>query len=167
MRRRVTLTSVEGTMRRGMLVAVAASLAIGTGCASIAKAAFKQPVVTLKDVKLVGFGMTGGTFDVVLSVYNPNEFRLDASKLNYEVLADSVIVGRGTIEDQRTVQAGDSTQITLPVNFTYNEMRAVLNKFMLNGVVDYQVKGQFTVVTPFGNITRPYSGTGRLDSFRF
>jgi hypothetical protein len=35
---------------------------------------------------------------------------------------------------------------------------------MLKGVVDYTVKGQFTVVTPFGNITRPYSGVGRLNS---
>jgi len=28
------------------------------------------------------------------------------------------------------------------------------------------VKGQFTVVTPFGNITRPYSGVGRIDAAR-
>jgi LEA14-like dessication related protein len=145
-----------------MLVAVVASLAIGTGCASIAKAAFKQPVVTLKDVKLVGFGMTGGTFDVVLNVYNPNEFRLDASKLNYEVLADSVIVGRGTIEDQRTVQAGDSTQITLPVNFTYTGLGAVANQLRNSGLVNYRVRGAITVATTVGNFDVPYDQTGRF-----
>ena len=63
----------DNGMRKLALVGVVAATALGAyGCATIGRNAFAQPVVTLRDVKLQGIGFTGGSFDVILSVYNPN-----------------------------------------------------------------------------------------------
>ncbi len=69
-----------------------------------------------------GLGLTGGSLDVVLSVYNPNHYRLDATRLTYQVLlnvGDSVTLASGTLDKQFTVQENDSAVVTIPVNFTY------------------------------------------------
>lgn len=151
-------------MDRAALVTLVLVAVAATSCKSLARQAMANPVVEVKDVVVKGMGTTGGSLDVILDVYNPNEFRMDATKITYELWVDSSRVADGAIDKVVTLGEKSRSDIIVPVNFTYNEMRAVLNKFMLRGVVDYQVKGQFTVVTPFGNITRPYSGTGRLDS---
>ena len=47
---------------RKLALAVAASAAlVSAGCSALGRAAFKQPVVTLKQVQLRGVGLTGGT----------------------------------------------------------------------------------------------------------
>ncbi len=154
---------MQGRLRSAGVAVAAVALGM-TGCKSMARQAMANPVVEVKDVVVKGMGTQGGSLDVILSVQNPNEFRMDATKITYEVWVDSGRVANGEINKLVTLDQRSRTDVTVPVNFTYNEMRAVLNTFMLKGVVDYTVKGRFTVVTPFGDITRPYSGVGRLNS---
>ena len=153
-------------MRKVAIMAAAIAIASGVGCASIGKQMLKEPVVTLKDVKLVGFGLTGGTLDVYLNVYNPNEFRLDGSRLTYQVFADSVAVGSGTLDQQFTVQDGDSTTIRLPLTFTYAGLGAAARQMQNQGSVNYRVKGEIEVATPIGRFTRPYDQNGRFTLLR-
>ena len=153
-------------MRRLALVLSAATIASGVGCASAARQMLKEPVVTLRDVRLVGIGVTGGTLDVFLSIYNPNEFRLDGSRLTYQVFADSVAVGGGTLEQQFTVQNGDSTSIRLPLTFTYAGLGAAARQIQNQGSVNYRVRGEIEVATPIGRFTRPYDQSGRYTLFR-
>ena len=153
-------------MRRLATVVVAAAIAGGIGCASAARQMLKEPVVTLKDVRLVGIGVTGGTLDIHLSIFNPNEFRLDGSRLTYRVFADSVAVGGGTLDQQFTVQNGDSTSIKLPLTFTYAGLGAAARQIQNQGSVNYRVTGEIEVATPIGRFTRPYDQSGRYTLFR-
>ena len=90
-----------------------------TACATLAYASFQEPVVTYRDAQVTGLGMTGGSVEVVLSVYNPNGFRLDATQLTYRINVDSVPFGNGTISNRFTVQEKDSTLVRLPLSFEY------------------------------------------------
>jgi LEA14-like dessication related protein len=153
-------------MRKAVIVAAALALASGVGCKTIGRQMLKEPVVTLKDVRLVGIGVTGGTLDVFLNIYNPNEFRLDGSRLTYQVFADSVAVGGGTLDQQFTVQNGDSTSIRLPLTFTYAGLGAAARQIQNQGSVNYRVKGEIEVATPIGRFTRPYDQSGRYTLFR-
>jgi LEA14-like dessication related protein len=153
-------------MRKVAVVAAAIAIASGAGCASMGKQMLREPVVTLKDVRLVGIGVTGGTLDVFLNIYNPNEFRLDGSRLTYQVFADSTAVGGGTLDQQFTVQNGDSTTIRLPLTFTYTGLGAAARQIQNQGSVNYRVKGEIEVATPIGRFTRPYDQTGRYTLFR-
>ena len=76
---------------------IAAMALIAGACATLGRANFKEPVVTLKEFTITGLGISGGSVDVVLNVYNPNRFKLDATKMTYRVDVDTVQLGNGEI----------------------------------------------------------------------
>jgi LEA14-like dessication related protein len=147
-----------------MFAAVLAT-AFTTGCASLGLGGFKEPVVNFHDLKVEGVGLTGGTLDVVLSIYNPNGFKLDATKLTYNLMIDTTALGSGTYGHKFAVQSGDSTLVTLPVTLNYSGLAAAGKQMIGKGSVNYRVTGDVTVATPLGNFTRPYDQTGRFTTF--
>jgi LEA14-like dessication related protein len=152
-----------------MLGAATAAIAITAGCSTLGKAAFQQPIVNLRDVAVQGVGLTGGQLAVRLNVYNPNGYRLDATRLSYNVQVgegnDGVNLATGTVDNQFTVQSGDSTTVTIPVSFTYAGIGAAGRQLLNSGAVPYRVNGEVTVGTVVGNFNVPYSSTGRFTAF--
>jgi LEA14-like dessication related protein len=152
-------------MRRLMLGAATAAIAVVGGCSMLGKNAFQQPVVQLKDVAVQGVGLTGGTVAVKLNVYNPNGYRLDATRLTYNLrIGDQVDLANGVLDSRYTVNANDSTTVTVPVSFTYTGIGAAGRQLLNTGGVAYRVTGDVTVGTVVGNFTVPYSTTGRFNA---
>ena len=151
-------------MRKLALVVAASAALVGGACNRLGQAAFQQPIVNLRDVKVRGVGLTGGSLDVMLSVYNPNRFRLDATRLTYRVAlaGDSITLATGALDSRFTVQESDSTVVTIPVTFTYAGVGAAGRSILATGAVNYHVLGDVTVGSPVGNFTVPYSSTGRF-----
>src|SRR5688500_17479832 len=106
-------------MLNRMLVLGALALSGAAGCATLGRATFKEPIVNFQSARITGIGIDGGSLEVMLSVYNPNGFRLDGTRLTYNVLVDSVKFGTGALENRFTVQEKDSTIVTLPLQFKY------------------------------------------------
>ena len=144
-----------------MLVAVAAMSA----CATLGMGGFREPLVTFKDLKVRGLGLTGGSLDAYLNIYNPNGFRLDATRLTYNVMVGQNQLGTGALDSRFTVQSNDSTTVRIPIDFTYSGIGAAASQMMQSGSVPYTITGDVTVATPLGNFTRPYTGTGRFSAF--
>ncbi|HET7457551.1 MAG TPA: LEA type 2 family protein [Gemmatimonadaceae bacterium] len=154
-------------MRKAVLLAVAAATVAGSsGCASLGRQVFKEPVVNFQQLSINGLGLTGGSLDVVLSVYNPNNFKLDATRLTYNLMIDSVRFGTGALDQKFTVQSGDSTIVRLPVAFTYAGIGEAGRQLINTGTVNYRVTGDVTVGTPLGSFTRPYDRSGRYTALR-
>jgi LEA14-like dessication related protein len=151
-------------MRKLVFAALTAATAVVAGCATLGRAAFQNPVVHLRNVGIGNIGLTGGSLNVQLSVYNPNHFRLDATRLTYNLnlAGDSIKVASGTYDSQFTVNDGDSTLVTIPVDFTYAGLGAAGRSLLNTGAVNYHVLGDVTVASPVGNFTVPYSSTGRF-----
>ncbi len=154
-------------MRRLMLGAATAAVVAVAGCSVLGKQAFQQPVVQLKDVAVQGVGLTGGNLAVKLNVFNPNGYRLDATRLTYNVNigGDNVSLATGALDSRFTVQSGDSTTVTIPVSFTYAGIGAAGRQLLNTGGVAYRVTGDVTVGTVVGNFTVPYSSTGNFTAF--
>jgi LEA14-like dessication related protein len=152
--------------RRWVIAAAATSVtALGAACATLGRSIFEEPVVTFKNVRVNGLGLDGGSLDVVLNVYNPNGFKLDATRLTYRLLVgDSVSLGQGALDSRFTVQNKDSTEVRLPITFSYRGLGAAGQQLIRSGTVNYRVVGDFTVATPLGNFTRPYDRTGRFSA---
>lgn len=150
-------------MRNKVIAAMLLAVAV-TGCATLgALGGFKEPIVNFKNVEIKGLGLTGGSMDIVLSVYNPNGFKLEGTRLTYSLTAgDNVQVGTGALDSRFTVQDKDSTIIRLPLDFTYSGIGSVGRSILNTGSVNYRVLGDLTVSTPIGNFTRPYDRTGRF-----
>jgi len=152
-------------MRRLMLGGVAAAVIAAAGCSALGKQAFQQPIVRLQDVRVNGLGLNGGNLDVKLSVYNPNGYRMDATRMSYNVLVgDSVRFAQGTVDNRFTVNGNDSSVVTIPVNFTYTGIGAAGRQLLNTGGVNYHVSGEVTVGTVVGNFGVPYSATGRFNA---
>jgi LEA14-like dessication related protein len=147
---------------RSLMVATLAMTAVG--CATLGRATFKEPVVQFQDARITGLGLSGGSLEVKLSVYNPNGFKLDGTRLTYKLMVDSVPFGEGALADRFTVQEKDSTIVTLPLQFTYSGVGEAGRQLMNTGSVNYRVLGDLTVGTPIGNFTRPYDRTGRFST---
>jgi LEA14-like dessication related protein len=148
-----------------MLGAAAAAIAVVAGCSTLGKQAFQQPIVHLQDVRVNGVGLTGGNLDVKLSVYNPNGYRMDATRMTYNVtIGDNVNLAAGAVDNRFTVNSNDSSVVTVPVSFTYTGIGAAGRQLMNTGGVDYHVTGDVTVGTVVGNFTVPYSATGRFNA---
>jgi LEA14-like dessication related protein len=152
-------------MRRLVSGAAIVAVAVVVGCSALGKQAFQQPIVHLQSVKVNGVGLTGGNLDVQLNVYNPNGFRLDATRLTYGVeIGNEVKLATGALDSRFTVQSGDSTTVTIPVSFMYSGIGAAGRQLLNTGGVDYKVTGDVTVGTVVGNFTVPYSATGRFNA---
>ena len=149
--------------RRSMVAAFATVLL--AGCASLGLGGFKEPLVHFNDAKIRGLGLSGGSVDVVLSIYNPNGFNLNASRLTYRLLVEDKDLGSGQLANAFRVGSNDSTYVTIPVDFTYAGLGAAGRQLLQQGSINYRVIGDFTVDTPLGSFTRPYDQRGRFSSF--
>jgi LEA14-like dessication related protein len=153
-------------MRRFVGFAAAAVLATaGVACAGLGRSAFKEPVVSFKDVRINGLGVSGGSLDVLLNVYNPNGYKLEGTRLTYRLMVDQTPLGEGALDSRFTVQDKDSTVVRLPLSFSYSGLGAAGRQLLQSGSVNYRVIGDVTVSTPLGNFTAPYDRTGRFSTF--
>lgn len=137
-----------------------------SGCASLGRASFKDPLVTFKDARITGLGVSGGSLEIVLDVYNPNKFRLEGTKVTYKVVVDSTDFGEGAYTTRFGVDEGATNEVRLPLNFTYRGAGAAGRALSQMGTVQYRVLGDFTVTTPVGTFTRPYDQTGRFSTLQ-
>jgi LEA14-like dessication related protein len=149
-------------MKKLVVLALAITAA---ACSTLGRAAFQNPIVNLRDVRVLGLGTSGGQLEVHLGVYNPNNYRLDATRLTYRVfVGDSVGLANGVLDTRATVQAGDSTIVRIPVAFTYSGLGAAGMQLLRTGSVTYRVGGDVTVGSPVGNFTVPYTASGQFNT---
>lgn len=154
-------------MRRKLWgLALGATVAVAAGCASLGRASFEEPLVTFKDARITGLGVTGGSLEVVLDVYNPNRFRLDGTRLTYRVLVDSTEFGEGEYTTRFGVDERSTSEIRLPLTFSYRGVGVAGRKLQETGTVEYRVVGDLTVGTPLGSFTRPYDQKGRFSTLQ-
>lgn len=158
MRKTMTRRMKLGTMLvAAAAISACASLGLGGG--------FKEPIVSFKDIKVRGLGMSGGSLDAYLNIYNPNGFSLNATRLTYNLMVGQNQLGTGALNSGFTVQNGDSTTVRIPIDFTYAGIGSAGRQMMESGAVPYTITGDVTVGTPLGSFTRPYTGTGRFTAF--
>jgi LEA14-like dessication related protein len=151
-------------MRKLSYVLLATILGVSAACATFGRGAFQNPVVTLKDVRINGLGLTGGSLDVVLNVYNPNGYRLDATRMTYKLYVDTIPFGTGALDSSFTVPKGDSMQVRLPLSFNWAGIGQAGRQLMNTGAVNYRVTGDLTVGSSVGTFTLPYDRTGRFST---
>ena len=149
-------------MRKVVLsVMVAASVATSAGCGALMQRAFREPEVNFRRLSISGLGLTGGALEVVLGVYNPNGYNLDATRLTYNLVLDTIPFASGALTEKFTVQEKDTTEVRLPISFTWRGIGEAGRQLLNSGAVNYRVTGDVTVGTPLGPFTNAYDQRGR------
>lgn len=148
----------------GVVTVLAAVIAGVSGCATLGRQAFGTPTIELKNIEVRGIALDGGSLNLMLDVYNPNDYRMDATRMTYTLIADTMMVATGAVDHRVTLNKKDHNAVTLPVSFSMKELMGAAEVMLRKGSVDYQIKGEVTVDTPFGSMTRPYAGKMRIDN---
>jgi LEA14-like dessication related protein len=151
--------------RRIRVAVLGVVTAVVAGCATLGLGRFVEPVVNFRDLRLTGLGTQGGALEIVLSVYNPNQFNLETVRVSYQLTVDGVRFGEGAVDSRLVVPRGDSSFIPLPLTFTYAGIGTAGRQIVQMGAVNYNVTGDITVATPLGNFTRPYTQNARFTVF--
>ena len=137
---------------RGLAAGLVAA-ALAGGCAGL-PVGLADPEVHLDRVVLRTVSLTGGTMDLVLSVYNPNQFDLAGTKLQLGLDVESSHVGDLTYDDDFEVQKGDTTTLSLPLGFSWNGLARAAQTALTRGELPYTLRGQLTIRTPIGAAPR-------------
>ena len=87
----------------GLLPVLGLSLIL-SACATLARSAIATPTVELKDVRMKAIGFQGGSMDIILNVNNQNDYRLDATRLTYNLFVDTMKVAFGEIHKTTTLE---------------------------------------------------------------
>ena len=145
------------------LTAALAALTATTACSRIAERAFARPTIAVRGVKVKSIGLTGGSIQVSLSIVNPNPYPLPVQRAVYSfALSDSTEIGRGESAVAFTLAAHDSALVDLPVDVSWQGLRAAARDASRDGTVDYILKGSVTLDTPLGNPNVPFQAVGRF-----
>jgi LEA14-like dessication related protein len=151
---------------RAALAVVTAVLLIA-GCGSM----FREPKITLENVRVGGLGLQGGTLLVSLQVENPNSFNLSSEALKYQLsvrdpsaLGDTVWVdfASGSFDEPFTVRGGETKAIEIPVEFNYAGLGGASSSILRNGTFTYRALGSVDVHTPIGTRSVPFQKRGTV-----
>lgn len=143
---------------------VAGVVLASTACGGLKKGDFKEPVVTFRNVRVGGIGLNGGTLDIVLGVYNPNGFQLDASRVTYQLFVDTLPLGSGAVDKHFSVPSRDSADVDLPLHLTWKGVSAAGQQLLNDGSVPYRVKGDLVVGSGVGDFTIRYDQSGHFNT---
>ena len=144
---------------RQMVLSLTAAAALAA-CASMPRT-FLDPEVELREVTVRGLGITGGSMDLLLDVYNPNGFDIRGTKLQLGFDVEGSHVGDITYDDEYRVDRGDTTTVVLPMRFNWAGVSAAARAALGYGDIPYKMRGQATVRTPFGDRVIPFTREGR------
>ena len=157
-------------MRKLLLVGATLSIAAAAACGGSRAPAgpppppFYRPAVALREVRVAGLGITGGSLDVVLNVWNPNDYGLQSPRVAYRIMTGDVKLGSGVHDSDIFIDGRDSALVAFPVRFTYLSIGRAGREMLEMGTIDYRVLGDIDVDTPYGRFRFPYDRTGRFAS---
>ena len=143
-------------VRRGGIVAVG----LLAGCAGL-QDLFKEPDVHLQRVVVQNVGLTGGTLNLLVGVYNPNPFDVQGTKLNLGLDVEQSHVGDVVYDSDFQTQKGDTTVLTLPLTFAWSGVAGAVRTALNGGELPYTINGRLSVATPIGPRDVTFSHQGR------
>jgi LEA14-like dessication related protein len=119
------------------------------GCAGLG-ANFKEPDVRLDHAIVRGVGLAGGSLDLIVKIQNPNNFTLQADKLEVGIDVQGSHLGDITYDDDFAVTQNGETTLTLPLRFGWFGVGSAVRAALGYGDLPYTMKGQATLKLPGG-----------------
>ena len=153
-------------MRPSLQVVLALGVAASAACASAGNGPepMYRPEVSVKEVRLSGVGLSGGSMNIDLELRNPNRFRIEAPVISYRVLVDTVQIGSGVYEGDFSLRGRRSTEIRIPVRFKYSDIGPTGRTLLSSGTVEYRIVGDVTAGSTYGPVAGPYDRSGEFST---
>lgn len=132
-----------------------------SGCATLRSAiSFKEPDVALERIDITGLGMTGGTLDLVLDVYNPNAYEIRGTRLELGLDLEGTHFGDALLERPLALSQEAHSRVVVPVRFEWAGVGAAAQALVTRQSVGYRLAGAVLVDTPIGDRRVAVTRTG-------
>jgi LEA14-like dessication related protein len=139
-----------------------------SGCASLRSAlSFVEPQVALEQINVTGLGLTGGTLDLVLDVYNPNDYRLRSTRLEVGLDLEDVHFGDALIDKPLDLSPQNHSRVIVPVRFEWGGVGAGARALLQRQAIRYGMTGAVVVETPLGDRRVPLRFNGDVPLKKF
>lgn len=135
--------------------------ALAAGCATLSRALrFEEPNIRLQEVRVTGLSLSGGTLDLALDVFNPNDYRLRSTRLEVGIDLENVHFGDALFETAVELPAQQHSLITVPVRFEWAGLGAGARALLSRQGIRYGLTGVATLDTPLGDRRVQVRATG-------
>src|SRR6266496_5816669 len=131
-------------------------------CATLGRLAFTEPAISLQEIGVTGIGLTGGTFDMVFDVYNPNDYRIRSTRLEVGVDLEGTHFGDALLERPLDLSPTNHSRVVVPVRFEWAGAGAGARAMLTRQALGYGVTGTVFLDTPLGDRTVTLQGKGNV-----
>ena len=134
-----------------------------SACATLRNAInFEQPQIALQELDITGFGLQGGTLDLVFDVYNPNQYRLRSTRLEVGLALASTDFGEALIDKPLDLSPQNHSRVVMPVRFTWAGVGAAARSLLQSQALPYGITGAVILDTPVGSRRVQLQSTGTV-----
>lgn len=131
------------------------------GCATLGRALrFQEPDIRLQEIRVTGLGLTGGTLDLALDVFNPNDYRLRTTRLELGIDLEDVHFGDALLETPLELPSQQHSLVTVPVQFEWAGVGAGARALLTRQAVRFGLTGVASLGTPLGDRRVQVHGSG-------
>src|SRR5438093_9233374 len=131
-------------------------------CATLGRLSFKEPELQLEAINITGLGLTGGTFDLVFDVYNPNDYRIRSTRLEVGVDLEGTHFGDALLDRPLDLSPTNHSRVVVPVRFAWAGVGAGAKALLTHRAVGYAITGRVLLDTPLGDKTVALTGKGNV-----
>ncbi len=121
-----------------------------------------KPELALQEIDITGIGLTGGTFDLVFDVWNPNDYRIRSTRLEVGIDLEGTHFGDALLDRPLDLSPTNHSRVVVPVRFEWAGIGVGAKALLTRQAVGYGVTGRVFLDTPLGDKTVMLTGQGNV-----
>jgi LEA14-like dessication related protein len=121
-----------------------------SGCALVQRVRFQAPTAQLVGVSVTGLGLSGGSLDLKLDVFNPNSYALRSTRLQVGIDLENTPFGTAAIDHALELPPAAHSEVRVPLTFTWSGVGAGARAMLRKGSLNYGLTGRLLMDTPLG-----------------
>lgn len=129
-------------------------------CATLGRLVFQEPEIQLQEINITGLGLNGGTLELVLDVWNPNDYRIRSTRLEVGIDLEGTHFGDALLDRPLDLSPTNHSRIVVPVRFEWAGLGAGAKALLTRKAVAYGITGTVLLDTPLGDKRVVVTGTG-------
>ena len=130
-------------------------------CTPLGAWLYYHPSVTVARVRVDARAEGKLPVVIALDMQNPNDYTISATRVELELVLDSLPIGRVKKDEKLVVPGAGTARLALPLEPDRRASPARLAAFR-SGVHRFSVRGRATIATPFGKQDIPFAQEGDL-----
>lgn len=108
----------------------------------------REPLVTIRSIRILRYELINSYLELVLDAYNPNAFALSFGEASYQFYGEGRRWATGAAKKPQELAPRASGTIILPVNLNFTELgRQLYDRVAKLDEIPYRLVGQATILT--------------------